>query len=166
MRRAVLVFVGGGSGACLRALLLAWLTPWGATLPVPVLIANVLGAFILGIVFVLADEAGLLHAETRLFLAVGVLGGFTTFSTLEWGTDLLLMRGAGDAGAAIVYLVASLLGGVVAVSTGLVAGRELIVAVDGAAERLLGRTRHRPHRAGAARPDSGAIEAENREESA
>lgn len=166
MRRVVIVYLGGGLGACLRGLLLTWLAPLGTVLPLPVLVANLLGAFLLAVVYVLADEMDLLRVETRLFLAVGVLGGFTTFSTLEWGTDLLFVRGAGDAGAAIVYLLASLLGGVVAVSTGLVAGRELIVALDGAAERLLGRTRRRPRHTGDARTDIGSIEAEHREESA
>jgi CrcB protein len=166
MRRAVLVFVGGGSGACLRALLLAWLMPWGTTLPVPVLIANVLGAFILGIIFVLADEAGLLRAETRLFLAVGVLGGFTTFSTFAWGADLLLAHGAYWVAGA-VYVVASLIGGVVGVSLGLWAGRELVALLERGAVTLLGRLDERGlRRTGSARSDMANIEAEDREETA
>src|ERR671936_36112 len=100
MRRAVIVFVGGG-----------------------------VGSFVLGIVFVLADEAGLLRAETRLFVAVGLLGGFTTFSTFGWGADLLAGRGAGAI--ALVDVVASVVGGVAAAGAGVVAGRE----VGGALER-------------------------------
>jgi fluoride ion exporter CrcB/FEX len=65
MRRLLLVFVGGGCGACLRALLLAWLQPWGVSLPVPVLLANLLGAFLLGVVSVLADEAVTVDAGGR-----------------------------------------------------------------------------------------------------
>ena len=72
MRRLMIVFAGGGVGSCLRALVLAWLAPWAATLPAPVLLANLVGAFVLSVVVVLADEAGLLRPETRLFLAVGV----------------------------------------------------------------------------------------------
>lgn len=125
MRRAFIVFLGGGLGAALRGLLLAWLAPWGAIVPLPVLLANVLGAFLLAIVVVLADETGLLSVETRLFLAVGLLGGFTTFSTLDWGADLLLARGSG-AGMALIYLVASVTGGIVGVCGGFVAGRKLV----------------------------------------
>jgi CrcB protein len=137
MRRPLLVFVGGGCGACLRALLLAWLQPWGVSLPVPVLLANVLGAFLLGVVSVLADEVGLLQAETRLFLAVGVLGGFTTFSTLGWDADLLLVQGA-RRGAGLIYLGASL-SGVAAVSVGILAGRALVAVLERGAVALLRR---------------------------
>jgi len=152
MRRAAIVFAGGGLGACLRALLLDWLRPWAATLPLPVLLANGLGAFALGVVFILADEAGLLRAEARLFLAVGVLGGFTTFSTFGWGVDLLLAGGHGRA--ALAYLAASLVGGVAAAWAGLGVGRTLAA---------LGRDEaHRP-RQGAAGADIAAIEAEARD---
>jgi len=149
MRRSLIVFLGGGIGACLRALLLVWLAPWGTVLPAPVLVANVLGAFVLGVVFVLADEAGLLRVETRLFLAVGVLGGFTTFSTFGWGADQLLARGA--VGAAVVYLGGSVAGGMAGVAAGLTVARALA---------------HTPRaRGGNARMDVASIEAEDREES-
>ncbi len=59
------------------------------------LIVNVLGSFLLGSIFVLADETGLLGARVRLFLAVGILGGFTTFSTFGWDADLLFADGRG-----------------------------------------------------------------------
>jgi CrcB protein len=120
MRRLVVVFIGGGLGSVLRAALLAWLAGGGTS---AVLLANLLGAFALGIVYVLADEAGLLRPPTRFFLAVGVLGGFTTFSTFIWGANLLVTRLTW--GAAVNYLVASVGGGVVAVIAGLSAGREL-----------------------------------------
>ena len=149
MRRPLIVFLGGGIGACLRALLLVWLAPWGTVLPAPVLVANVLGAFVLGMVFVLADEAGLLRVEARLFLAVGMLGGFTTFSTFGWGADQLLARGA--VGAAVVYLGGSMAGGVAGVAAGLAVARAL---------GPLLRARHRN-----ARADIASIEAEDREES-
>ncbi len=126
MRRVLIIFVGGGTGACLRALLLAGLAGWGPTSPV--LLANLLGSFLLGVVFVLADEAGLLSAPTRQFLAVGVLGGFTTFSTFGWGADLLVAHG--HAADAFQYLVASVGGGVAAVIVGLMAGRELVRALE------------------------------------
>ncbi len=123
MRRVSLVFVGGGLGSALRGLWLAWLAPSGATSAV--LLANLIGAFILGVVFILADEAGLLRAGTRLFLAVGVLGGFTTFSTFAWGVDLLVAQGSRDA--LLDYVIASVGGGAMAVIAGLMAGREFML---------------------------------------
>ena len=163
MRRLMIVFAGGGVGSCLRALVLAWLAPWAATLPVPVLLANLVGAFVLSVVVVLADEAGLLRPETRLFLAVGVLGGFTTFSTFGWGADLLIAHQA--SGAALIYVGASLVGGVAAVGAGLVAGRELVVALERAAVALLERLEERGlRRVGVAWVDRAPIKAEDREE--
>jgi len=154
MRRPLIVFVGGGVGAALRAALLAWGTPWGTVFPASVLLANALGACALGLVFVVADEAGLLRAETRLFLAVGVLGGFTTFSTFGWGTDLLLAQGA-RWGVGLAYLAASVAGGVLAVSAGIALGRELVGRLDARGRR----------RTPAPRADMGAIETEDRAES-
>lgn len=163
MQRAGIVFLGGGLGSCLRAALLAWLAPTGAV--APVLLTNVVGAFVLGVVWVLADEAGLLQARARFFLAVGVLGGFTTFSTFGWGADILLAHHTW--GLAIVYVAASIGGGIAAVATGLAAGRELVGISERAALAVLRRLDERGlRRIGDARTDLGAIEAEDREESA
>ena len=161
MRRVLLVFLGGGCGAMARALCLAALASWDRLLPGSVLAVNLLGAFLLGLVVALADEAGLLRAPTRLFLAVGVLGGFTTFSTFGWGAALMV--GHNQAGAALLYLAASLAGGLLAVGAGLVAGRELVGGLERAAlailQRLDGRGRRR---LGRVKVDIGSIEAEDR----
>src|SRR5918911_3796617 len=163
MRRAVIVFMGGGTGSCLRAVVLAWLAPWSTWLPV--LLINLVGSFVIGLVFALADEAGLLRAETRLFVAVGVLGGFTTFSTFGWGADLLVDRGAG--GIALAYVVASVVGGVAAAGAGVVAGREVVVALERAAVGLLGRLDDRGlRRTGTSQRKSEAGTREDRQESA
>ena len=121
MRSPLIVFVGGGIGSCLRGALLGWLSGWGGSLPAPVLLANLLGSFVLGVVFVLADEAKLLGVEARLFLAVGVLGGFTTFSTFAWGADVLLADSGGRP-VAVAYLLASVLGACCPCGSGLVLG--------------------------------------------
>jgi fluoride exporter len=163
MRRAVIVFVGGGIGSCLRAVVLAGLSAWSTWLPV--LLVNLVGSFVIGVVFALADEAGLLRAETRLFAAVGVLGGFTTFSTFGWGAALLAGRGAG--GIALAYVVASVVGGVAAAGVGVVAGREVVVALERPAVGLLGRLDERGLRQrGASRRESAAGTRQDREESA
>src|SRR5918911_3448915 len=163
MRRAVIVFVGGGSGSCLRAVVLTWLSAWSTWLPV--LLVNLVGSFVIGLVFALADEAGLLRAETRVFVAVGVLGGFTPFSKFGWGADLLVGRGAG--GIALAYVVASVVGGVAAAGAGVVAGREVVVALERAAVGLLGRLDERGlRRTGTSQRQSEAGAREDRQESA
>jgi CrcB protein len=163
MRRSLIVFVGGGVGACLRALWLSWLAPWGGAFPLPVLLANVLGAFVLAVIWVLADEMGLLGAETRLFLAVGVLGGFTTFSTFDWQADQLLTHG--EITTALAYLATSVIGGAAAVIAGMLSARQVVAALERAAVGLLARLDERgARRTGVAREDIEAIEAEDREE--
>lgn len=164
MRRVVIVFVGGGLGSCVRALVLQGFASWNGVLPLPVLAVNILGAFVLSVIYILADEVELLRAETRLFLAVGLLGGFTTFSTFGRGADLLIAHG--DALGALAYATASLAGGVLGVVLGLFAGRELVQGLERVARRVLLRlenTRPRPH---GAREDMAAIETEDHEDSA
>jgi fluoride exporter len=53
--------------------------PWGT------FFINITGAFLIGVVLTLV-EAGAFSGQTRLFVAVGVLGGYTTFSTLSFDT--------------------------------------------------------------------------------
>jgi CrcB protein len=163
MQRLGIVFLGGGIGSCLRAVLLVRLAPTGAA--APVLLVNLLGAFVLGVVFVLAEEAGLLRVQARLFMAVGVLGGFTTFSTFGWGADLLLAQH--DTVLALGYLAASVVGGATAIAAGLVGGRELVAGLERLEIGLLGRLEQSGRgRSGGARVAMDAVEAEDREVSA
>lgn len=161
MRRILLVFLGGGIGASLRALALARLTSGNGYLPANVLLVNLLGAFALGVVFVLADEAGLLRAGTRLFVAVGVLGGFTTFSTFGWGAAVLV--GNGEGAAAAIYVEASVAGGIIAVIFGMVVARKTVGVLErGALALLLRLNAQGQRRYHDIRVDMGSIEAETR----
>jgi len=92
MGAALLVFVGGGLGALLRYL--AGLLAQG---PLTTLAINVSGSFAIGLL--VAIPAGPL----RLFLAVGLLGGFTTFSAFSLDTIQLWQRG--QAGLALAYVL-------------------------------------------------------------
>ena len=162
MLRVLLVFLGGGVGASLRALLLWQLSGWDSYLPGSVWLVNLIGAFVLGVIFVLADEAGLLRAGTRLFLAVGVLGGFTTFSTFGWGADVMI--GHGQDLAASIYLEASIAGGILGVGFGMIAAREAVGLLERGALAVLQRLNARGQRRfGDVRVDMASIEAENRE---
>lgn len=86
------------------------------SLPVGTLIVNVLGSFILGALIGMADRNAGLTFEWRLFLMVGLCGGFTTFSTFA-GENLTLMHN-GQFLAIAVYTGLSVFLGFVAVFLG------------------------------------------------
>ena len=95
LRTILLVGSGGFIGSVMRYLVqyymeksLTTLFPWGT------LIANVTGSFIIGIIFALAEEGNLMNAEWRIFLAVGVCGGFTTFSSFAYNNFTMIRENA------------------------------------------------------------------------
>ena len=87
-----LVGLGGFAGSILRYLVSGWVQGLADTtfLSFGTLGVNVIGCLAIGLLGGLADNAGLLGPSTRLFLLVGVLGGFTTFSTFGYETMALL----------------------------------------------------------------------------
>ena len=113
----LLVMAGGALGAGARHLvgrgMLAWL---GASFPWGTLSVNLLGGLLMGLL------AGALARTSagerwRLFLGVGVLGGFTTFSAFSLDTVTLIERG--QAIAALGYVLASVVGSIAALVAGL-----------------------------------------------
>lgn len=59
---------------------------FGGAFPLGTLVVNVLGSFLFGLIFVLAEERAWFSPETRTALLVGFLGAFTTFSTFAFDT--------------------------------------------------------------------------------
>ncbi|MCX6231567.1 MAG: fluoride efflux transporter CrcB [Bacteroidetes bacterium] len=91
----ILLAIGTGSfiGGVLRYLLSQLIqTKVYSTFPFGTLTVNILGCFVIGLVFGLSDKA-ILPQEWRLFLATGVLGGFTTFSAFSNETVYMLRDG-------------------------------------------------------------------------
>jgi len=113
-----LVGLGGCIGSILRYLVSGWVQRWADTplFPYGTLSVNVVGCLTIGLLGGLADNAGLLGSSTRLFLLVGVLGGFTTFSTFGYETMALLRDRAMFA--AFLYVALHLLLGFGAVALG------------------------------------------------
>jgi fluoride exporter len=121
----LVVFLGAGLGGALRhavniaaARLLGVEFPWGT------LAVNVLGSLAIGLVagwFALRGEAS---EPWRLFLATGLLGGFTTFSAFSLDVALLYERGA--LGAAGLYVLASVGLSIAAVFAGLALARSAV----------------------------------------
>jgi len=85
---------GGFLGSGLRYLaqrLIAVALP--VTFPFATLSINILGSLLIGIIYAIGEKSSVLSPEVRIFLAVGVLGGFTTFSTFSLDSVGLLRDG-------------------------------------------------------------------------
>lgn len=115
LRRVLLVALGGTVGTAGR-LALGLLIPENGGIPLAVLIANIVGALLIGILAArLPSSSGI-----RLFLGTGMLGGFTTYSSFMTGT-LALWADAPVLAAA--YAIGSLALGLAAAALGLRLGR-------------------------------------------
>lgn len=122
------ISAGGALGSLAR-----WgvgeLVPWsGRTFPWATFAENVSGGFVLGVLMVFLLDVWPPHRYLRPFLGVGVLGGYTTFSTyLLESRDLLA---EGQVAIAFAYLGGSLLAGLTAVWLGIALTRRAIAGQD------------------------------------
>ena len=113
----IFVAAGGAIGAVARYLLAVRLyNQLGVDFPWGTLGVNVLGCGLLGIVLGLVEERGAFTPQVRSFLTVGVLGGFTTFSTFTYESWQYLREG--DPLKSGLYIGLSLLLGLVAFTLG------------------------------------------------
>jgi fluoride exporter len=116
-RRLVAVFCGGFCGTLARYVLSTLLQGWlGKAWPYDILLINITGALILAFVTNLADATLLIGPARRLFINVGFLGAYTTFSSFALGDVLLFSNGHWLP--AFLYLFASIMGGILAVLCG------------------------------------------------
>ena len=123
MTRILAIGCGGFVGAVLRYWISGWVYSLGhGGFPTGTLVVNVSGSFLLGLVVGLAEHF-VLHPNLQPFLAIGLLGAFTTFSTLSFETMALLE--VGSYAKALLNVGASVLLGLAAVLVGLLAGRAL-----------------------------------------
>lgn len=117
MTKLLLVFLGGGLGAVSRFLLTTALAGKLGNFPLGTLAANFFGSLIMGLVVgILAGR----YESIRLFVAVGFLGGFTTFSSFSAETLALIQNGQIFAAAANV--IVSVVAGLIACAAGLKLG--------------------------------------------
>jgi len=85
--------------------------------PFGTLIINVTGCFLIGIIYALGDKTKILTPEMRIFLAVGICGGFTTFSTFSMDAFGLIRDS--EYLYLTIYVLASVLLGILATITGI-----------------------------------------------
>ncbi|WP_194778124.1 fluoride efflux transporter CrcB [Pararhodonellum marinum] len=118
----LLVGLGGMIGSVLRYLSFYFLTKWiPSSFPWGTFTANVLGCLLIGLVFGLSDRVSWITPEWRLFLATGICGGYTTFSTFSM--ENLRFLQTGQYGLFIGYSLGSFLLGLLAVLSGLWLGK-------------------------------------------
>lgn len=113
----IAIAVGAAIGANLRYSLSLWAAQrWGASFPYGTLIINVIGSFAIGLVLALATTRMSLSEPVRLLIVTGLLGGFTTFSSLSFEAYSLITSGSWRA--AGIYLASSFGLGMVGVFLG------------------------------------------------
>jgi CrcB protein len=112
------VAIGGALGSMARyATLIGVGRLMGVGFPYGVLVANVMGGFVMGVLVELMALIWSPSDAMRVFLTVGVLGGYTTFSSFSLDVWLLLEKGL--YGPAILYIAASVILSVAALVAGL-----------------------------------------------
>lgn len=94
MLRYALILVGGAFGSLARYVLQGWVQDaTRGTFPFGTLIVNVSGCFVIGFLMTLFTGPWPIRDDYRIGLVVGVLGGFTTFSSFGWETFSLANEG-------------------------------------------------------------------------
>lgn len=95
LRTVLLVGIGGFLGSVSRFLAEQGLHRYFDTVfPIGTMTVNIVGSFIIGIVYAVAERDNLVSPEMRMFLAVGFCGGFTTFSSFAFD-NLNLLKDSG-----------------------------------------------------------------------
>ncbi|MBE0682010.1 MAG: fluoride efflux transporter CrcB [Anaerolineales bacterium] len=109
MTNILIVGIGGFIGSVLRYTVSGWVqqTTKSIGFPYGTLAVNVIGCFVIGFLAQLAESRGMFTSESRLFVFVGILGGFTTFSsfgneTLNLARDSQMLSALANIGANVV----------------------------------------------------------------
>ncbi len=126
-RAVAAVALGGGLGSVLRYAVGMAFTQWfGPGFPWGTLVINVAGSFAIGVISELAQTRALGFTPTvRIFATVGVLGGFTTFSTFS--LDMVTLAGERAQALAFAYGAGSVILGFAAAFTGIVLVRLMLL---------------------------------------
>jgi CrcB protein len=94
IKNIIIIMLGGSLGAVSRYLISTMAArAWGANFPWGTLIVNMVGCFLIGLIFALAESVRLLTPGVRLFLITGFLGALTTFSSFSLETTNAVRAG-------------------------------------------------------------------------
>jgi fluoride exporter len=111
------VGVGGGLGALARYYIAGWVQAVSAHFPWGIFIVNITGGLLMGMIVEASALRLNLSPELRAFLTVGILGGYTTFSTFSLDSALMLQKG--QYGQAAAYVLGSVVLSIFALFAGL-----------------------------------------------
>ena len=118
----LIISLGGALGAVSRFLLGNGVSrALGSALPYGTFVINIVGCFAMGLLMTIIVDREMLPAAWRLFLCVGFLGGFTTFSS--FGYEALILLTEGRLLAALAYVGGSVVLGLVAAAAGVLCAR-------------------------------------------
>ena len=121
MDRYLVVLAGAGLGGVARYVVATWVMErYSGRFPLGTFLVNTSGSLLVGFVMTLLAGQFKFHPNWRLFLVVGILGGYTTFSSLEYEAWQAARLGARMLG--LVYVVSSVVLGYVGVWIGALAG--------------------------------------------
>jgi len=91
LRSVLIVGLGGFIGTVMRFVISRYFQLHiNSVFPWSTLLINILGSFLIGIIFGLSEKGDILSAEWRIFLTVGICGGFTTYSSFSNDSFILL----------------------------------------------------------------------------
>src|SRR6187402_548447 len=110
------VGVGGGIGALARYYIAGWVQPAGVLFNWGIFAVNISGGLMMGMIVEACALKLDLSPELRAFLTVGILGGYTTFSTFSLDSALLLQKG--EYGLAAAYMIGSVVLSILALFAG------------------------------------------------
>jgi CrcB protein len=113
----LMVLAGAGLGGLARYVAGTWvMAKYGGRFPLGTFVINVSGSFLIGVLMTLFTERLSPHPNWRLFLVVGILGGYTTFSSFEYEAYQAVRDGARWMG--MLYVTGSVLVGYLGVWLG------------------------------------------------
>jgi CrcB protein len=117
MQRLIYIALAGGAGTLMRY----WLSEWtarrfGETFPTGTLVVNLIGCFLAGLLFYLMFDRYVVSPTLRTVVLIGLLGGFTTFSS--FGLQTFALMRDGEMGLALLNIAVSNVAGLLMVWVG------------------------------------------------
>jgi fluoride exporter len=125
LKNIFLVMLGGGIGAVVREALILVVPQLPGGSEAPIFVANMTASLLIGLTTGLAVKGGSIGPAGKLFIATGIMGGLSSFSSFVWGADKMLadpslrLRG-------LLFVGASMIFGFLLAQLGLWIGQRLI----------------------------------------